>query len=73
MVNDAAMLSRFLKRRFAGAELYSVYEAGFSIFGLHRHLCGAGIHNIVVHAAAIEVAARDRVKTEKRDLLKLAV
>jgi transposase len=73
MLNDAATLSRFLKRRFAGAEIHSVYEAGFSGFGLHRHLCGVGIHNLVVHAAAVEISARDRVKTDKRDALKLAV
>jgi transposase len=66
-------LSRFLKRRFAGAELYWVYEAGFSGFGLHRHLCRVGIQNIAVHAASIEVSVRDRVKTDKRDSLKLAV
>jgi len=73
MGNDAAALSRFLMRRFAGAQLSSAYEAGFSGFGLHRHLCRTGIHNSVVHAAAVEVSARDRVKTDKRDALKLAV
>lgn len=30
-----------------------------------------GINNIVVHAAAIEVAANDRVKTDKRDAQKM--
>lgn len=73
MGNEAEALSRFLTRRFEGARLYSAYEAGFSGFGLHRHLCRAGIHSMVVHAAAVEVSARDRVKTDKRDSLKLAV
>src|SRR5262249_7531919 len=75
--NDTTQLIRYLQRRFAGAELYSVYEAGFSGFGLHRALCRAGIQNLiqnlVVHAAAVEIAARDRVKTDKRDSRKLAV
>lgn len=31
-----------------------------------------GIDNIVVHAASIEVAANDRVKTDKRDAHKMA-
>lgn len=48
------------------------YEAGYSGFWLHRELEAAGIQNIVVHAASIEVAANDRVKTDKRDSLKLA-
>jgi len=41
-------------------------------FWLHRELEAAGISNIVVHAASIEVAANDRVKTDKRDSLKMA-
>ena len=32
----------------------------------------AGIKNIVVNAAAIEVAINDRVKTDRRDALKMA-
>ena len=57
---------------FPGASLYSAYEAGFSGFHLHRLLVQSGIKNIVVHAASIEIASRDRVKTDKRDSLKIA-
>jgi transposase len=39
---------------------------------LHRELEKHGIHNIVVNAAGIEVAVNDRVKTDKRDALKLS-
>jgi transposase len=35
-------------------------------------LQGQGIDNIVMHPAAAEVAAHDRVKTDKRDAQKLA-
>lgn len=63
----------YLKKYFTGARIKSAYEAGFSGFGLHRHLLENGIENIVVHAAAIEVSARDRVKTDKRDSTKIAV
>ena len=50
----------------------SAYEAGFSGFHLHRVLEKSGIKNLVVHAAGIEVATGDRVKTDKRDSLKIA-
>jgi transposase len=57
---------------FADADVSTCYEASFSGFWLHRELEAAGISNIVVHAASIEVAANDRVKTDKRDSLKMA-
>ena len=41
-------------------------------FWLHRALEAAGIKCLVVHAASIEVSSRDRVKTDKRDSLKIA-
>jgi transposase len=39
---------------------------------LHRYLIAHGINNIVVHPGSIEVASRDRVKTDKRDAFKIA-
>lgn len=65
-------LVSFCKKYFAGAEVSSAYEAGFSGFCLHRILVKNGIRNLVVHAAGIEVAAADKVKTDKRDSLKIA-
>lgn len=65
-------LSQKLIKYFDGATIHSVYEAGFSGFALHRELVKHGIDNIVVHAASIEVAANDRVKTDKRDAQKMA-
>jgi transposase len=55
-----------------GASLASAYAAGFGGFGLHRTLWAHDIHNIVVPPASIEVAARDRVKTDKRDSAQIA-
>ena len=72
MPANPAALVEFCGKQFPGARLFSAYEAGFSGFGLHRILCAQGIENIVVHPAAIEVAARDRVKTDKRDSAKIA-
>lgn len=57
---------------FPNATIHSAYEAGFSGFYLHRKLIENGILNIVVHASSIEIASRDRVKTDKRDSLKIA-
>ena len=65
-------LGQQMRRFFSGAEIHSAYEAGFSGFGLHRELQRQGIKSIVVHAAAIEVAANNRVKTDKRDARKIA-
>ena len=61
----------YMNKYFSGAAITSAYEAGFSGFALHRFLTSNGITNIVVHPASIEVSARDRVKTDKRDALKI--
>lgn len=65
-------LVTFCKKFFPGATIESAYEAGFSGFHLHRTLEKNGIKNLVVHAAGIEIAIGDRVKTDKRDSLKIA-
>ena len=70
---DPASLAASLPRWFPGATLYSVYEAGFSAFVLHRVLTKAGITNIVVNPASVAVAANDKVKTDRRDSKKLAI
>lgn len=64
-------LQAFITKYFAGAEIRSCYEAGYSGFWLHRKLTASGISNIVVHPAHVEVEV-NRVKTDKRDSLKLA-
>jgi len=69
---DPEGLVRYLKRHFAGAEIETVYEAGFCGFGLHRALVVAEIPNLVVNAASIAVAANDKVKTDRRDSKKMA-
>ena len=65
-------LENYIRKYFPGGQIHSVYEAGFSGFVLHRYLISQGINNIVVHAGSIEVSSRDRVKTDKRDALKMA-
>lgn len=61
-----------LLKYFNGAKICTAYEAGFSAFVLHRELERQGIESIVVHAAAVETSAHNRVKTDKRDAKKLA-
>jgi transposase len=61
----------FIGRNFKDATVKTVYEAGFSGFVLHRFLENAGMENVVVHAASVEVS-RKKTKTDKRDAQKLA-
>ena len=72
MTADCNNLLRYITKYFKGAVIYTAYEAGFSGFHLHRFLIKNGVKNIVVHPASIEVSSRDRVKTDKRDSLKIA-
>lgn len=65
-------LGRYLKKRFVGSQIFSVYEAGFFGFGLHRKLVELDVRNIVINAASLQIAANDKVKTDKRDSKKLA-
>ena len=69
---DPKQFADSLKKWFAGATLYSVYEAGFSGFKLHRTLLSEEIKNIVINPASLEIAAKDKTKTDKRDSKKLA-
>jgi transposase len=72
MSADPSALIAHCKKYYPGAKIVSAYEAGFCGFHLHRCLEAAGIKNLVVDAASIEVAVGDRVKTDKRDSLKIA-
>ena len=62
-----------LLKYFAGATIYSAYEAGFSGFVLHRELTKHGIHNLVVNAAGVEVAVNDRVAIARRLRQRVAI
>lgn len=73
MVAKPEVLIAYIKNNFSNAEIETAYEAGFSGFHLHRELTKAGVKNIVVNAGSIEVASRDRVKTDKRDAKKIAI
>jgi transposase len=73
MPADPKILIAYIKNNFSGAQLETGYEAGFSGFHLHRQLLAVGIKNHVIHPGSIEVASRDKVKTDKRDAKKIAI
>jgi len=62
---EAKVLYNYLARNFPGANYYSVYEAGFCGFWVHRQLEALGIHNIVVNAA--DVPTKQKEKLQKDD------
>jgi transposase len=67
-------LTNYIKKNFNEAnEVRTVYEAGFCGFGLHRMLKNAGFSSIVVNPASINIEANNRVKTDKKDAVKLAM
>jgi transposase len=72
MPAEPSVLIAYIENNFSNAIIETAYEAGFSGFHLHRQLADVGIKNNVVHPGSIEVASRDRVKTDKRDAKKLA-
>jgi transposase len=70
---NASVLLNYLKNKFPDATYYSVYEAGFCGFSIHRELEAHGIRNIVVNPADVPTTDKDRKqKEDRRDSKKLA-
>jgi len=66
-------LYRYLNRNYPGGEYFSVYEAGFGGFWIHKELTQLGIRNIVVHAADVPTTDKEKDrKTDRLDSRKLA-
>ena len=66
-------LVEFILKNYPKGNYYSVYEAGFSGFKLHRQLESAGIKNIVVNPADVPTSDKEkRRKTDRIDTSKLA-
>jgi hypothetical protein len=65
---------RKLIQRLRGAEmrLIAAYGAGPTGYTLHRHLVKLGVESVVAAPSLIPKHAGDRVKTDRRDALKLA-
>lgn len=63
---NAGLLFNYLQKHFPGGSYYSVYEAGFCGFSVHRELIKYGICNIVVNPADVPVSDKDRKQKEDR-------
>ena len=73
IANDPTAVRKLL-RQLGGeeVELRVAYEAGPTGYALHRHLTKLGIDCTVVAPSLIPVRPGDKVKTDRRDALKLA-
>jgi transposase len=66
-------LSKHLNKNYPNAIYYSVYEAGFCGFWIHRELLKFGINNIVINPADVPVKQKEKQhKQDKIDSQKLA-
>lgn len=70
--NDTGQLIKRLSKLGRAAQLRCCYEAGPTGYGLHRDLNAAGIECVVIAPSLVPVQAGDRVKTDRRDAVKLA-
>ena len=70
--NELAKLRRKLDRLGPRRSIYCCYEAGPTGYGLYRHLIVEGYACSVVAPSKIPLKLGDRVKTDRRDALKLA-
>lgn len=71
--NEGTAVRRLVERlRTPGARLAAAYEAGPTGYALHRQLTALGVECIVVAPSLIPSRPGDRVKTDRRDALKLA-
>jgi transposase len=73
IANDPSAV-RKLMRQLGGkdVELRVAYEAGPTGYALHRQLTKLGVDSMVVAPSLIPVRPGDKVKTDRRDALKLA-
>ena len=66
-------LKDHLNKSYPHAHYYSVYEAGFCGFWIHRELSQLGINNLVVNAADVPTTHKEKYqKRDKIDSRKLA-
>jgi transposase len=70
--NDTSSLLKRLKKLAVGGKVRCCYEAGPTGFGLQRALQAAGVECVVIAPSLVPRTAGDRVKTDRRDAVKLA-
>jgi len=69
--NDPEAVAKLMRKLGPLGRLRVCYEAGACGYVLYRQLATMGIHCIVVAPTLVPVRAGDRVKTDRRDALKL--
>jgi len=73
IANDPSSVRRLVGRLGGpGVRLVACYEAGPTGYALHRQLQGLGVECMVVAPSLVPIRSGDRVKTDRRDALKLA-
>ena len=70
--HELRALLKQLKKLGSKGQLRCCYEAGPTGYGLCRGLTAAGIECVVIAPSLIPKRAGDRIKTDKRDAIKLA-
>lgn len=66
-------LSQYMEKNYPGGEYYSVYEAGFCGYWIHRELKDNGIRNIIAAPTEIPTSSNERsTKMDTVDSKKLA-
>jgi len=70
--NTPATVAKLVRKLGATATLRCCYEAGPCGYGLHRQLTGLGAECVVVAPSLVPTKPGDKVKTDRRDALKLA-
>jgi transposase len=72
IANRPEAVAKLVKRLGEPATLRCCYEAGPTGYGLQRQLSGLGVACVVVAPSLVPTKAGDKVKTDRRDALKLA-
>jgi len=73
IANDLDALDKFCRKLASTASrLYFVYEAGPCGYSIYRHLTAKGFECMVAASSLIPKKCGERVKTDRRDALKLA-
>lgn len=72
IAHTADAIARLVKKLGPPEQLRCCYEAGPTGYGLYRQLHGLGVHCLVAAPSLIPVQSGNRVKTDRRDAVKLA-
>jgi len=72
IAHDVPKLLKMLKRYGDAGAIEVVYEAGPTGYGLQRRLAAAGFHCRVIAPSLVPKRAGERIKTDRRDGLRLA-